>query len=361
MPDLLAAGVGTPGGGAMNRVAFIFRTDTHVADQGPVSWKADYPTEIWSSLKQIGQFAREHKAKAVLDGGDYFHVKAASRNSHALVVKSAEIQNGYPCPTWSIEGNHDVKYNNLDTIVEQPLGVLFASGVFNHLRDQTFTDGDVTVRVVGVPYSPDRTLADLLAVQKGSEDYLVCLVHALAAENPPASVEDFFGEPVFRYVDLVTDNGPDVWCFPPQTPILDWLYRPVPIETVGESVAVLGRSGPTVVEAVHPIREVSESLVRLDIEGVPPLVSGATVEHPYWVVRGLQCVLPSRSTRRCHPDKSHTSYPCTTCTKAPIVKGDWCKAGEIEAGDYVALPVPAIPVAAPSTPGLANEITYKSS
>lgn len=197
----------------MSRVAFIFRTDTHVADRGPVSWKADYPSEIWSSLEQIGQFAREHKVKAVLDGGDYFHVKAASRNSHGLVVKSAAIQNGYPCPTWSIEGNHDMKFNNLGTIVEQPLGVLFESGVFNHLRDQTFTDGAVTVRVVGVPYSPDRTLDDLLAVQKGSEDYLVCLVHALAADSPPPSVEDFFGEPVFRYSDLVTDNGPDVWCF----------------------------------------------------------------------------------------------------------------------------------------------------
>lgn len=197
----------------MSRVAFIFRTDTHVADQGPVSWKADYPAEIWSSLEQIGQFAREHKATAVLDGGDYFHVKAASRNSHALVVKSAAIQNGYPCPTYCIEGNHDVKYNNLGTIVEQPLGVLFESGVFKNLRDETFTDGDVTVRVVGMPYSPDRTLDDLLAIQKGDEDYLVTLVHALAAENPPPSVEDFFNEPVFRYSDLVTDNGPDVWCF----------------------------------------------------------------------------------------------------------------------------------------------------
>lgn len=198
----------------MPRLAFIFRTDVHMADRGPVSWKADYPTEIYSSLEQIGELAREHKAKAVLDGGDFFHVKAASRNSHGLVVKAAAIQNGYPCDTYSIEGNHDVKYNNLGTIVEQPLGVLFESGVFKHLREEVFEDGDLRVRVVGMPYDPERKLEDLRAIQKQPGDtHLIALVHALAGENPPASVEDFFGEPVFRYPELVTENGPDVWCF----------------------------------------------------------------------------------------------------------------------------------------------------
>lgn len=198
----------------MPRIAFIFRTDTHVADRSPASWKADYPSEIWANLEQIGDFAREHKATAVLDGGDYFHVKAASRNSHSLVVKSTSIQNGYPCDTYCVEGNHDIKYNNLETIEEQPLGVLYESGVFRHLRDEVFEDGPLRVRVVGVPYDPARSLEDLKAIQKKEGDtYLVAIVHALAGMNPPAKVEQFFGEPVFRYPDLVTPNGPDVWCF----------------------------------------------------------------------------------------------------------------------------------------------------
>ena len=343
----------------MPRVAFVYRTDTHVSDKSPASWKGDYPSEIWSNLEQVGQFATTHQATAVLDGGDYFHVKAATRNPHALVTKTAEIHRAYPCPTYCVEGNHDLAYNNLDSISRQPLGVLYAAKVFEQLREVVFEDGGLRVRVVGVPYSPFRKLEELRSIQKrAGDDYLIAVVHQLAGNNPPASVEDFFNEPVFRYPDLVTPDGPDLWCFPPSTPVLDWLYRPIPIERVSESLAVLGRVGPTAVEVVHPARHVAEDMVRLDVEGVPPLVPGATAEHPYWVAQGLRCVLPSRSTRRGHPDKPRTSYPCTTCSSAPSVKAEWVEAGKIKVGDYVAVPVPPIPTAAPSNPGLARLLGY---
>lgn len=198
----------------MPRLAFIYRTDTHVCDQSPASWKADYPTEIWSNLEQIGKFVREHNANAVLDGGDYFHVKSASRNPHSLNVKSARLHRTYGCPIFSVIGNHDVKYNNLETIDEQPLGVLFSAGVFTPLVEQVFEDGDLRVRVVGMPYSPFRTLGDIRAVKKKPGDtFLICIVHQLAAESPPPAVVDFFGEPVFKYADLVSEDGPDLFGF----------------------------------------------------------------------------------------------------------------------------------------------------
>lgn len=196
------------------RLSFIFRTDVHVADKSPASWKGDYPAEIWSNLEQIGELAREHQAAAVLDGGDYFHVKAATRNSHGIVVRSAEIHGAYPCPTWTVEGNHDIAYNNLDTVDRQPIGVLFASGVFRLLREEVFEQDGLRVRVVGKPYDPHRTLEDLRSIKKQpGDDRLIAVVHQLAGKNPPDHVEDFFGEPVFRYPDLVYPDGPDVWCF----------------------------------------------------------------------------------------------------------------------------------------------------
>lgn len=198
----------------MSRLAFIFRTDVHVSDRSPASWKGDYPAEIWSNLRQIGELARKHDCSAVLDGGDYFHVKAATRNPHSLVVQSAEIQAAYPCPTWSVEGNHDIAYNNLETVSKQPIGVLYASGVFNHLRDHVFEKDGLRVRVVGFPYSPHRKLGDFLSVKKQPGDsYLIAVIHALAGKNPPPNVEDFFGEPVFKYDDLIERSGPDVFVF----------------------------------------------------------------------------------------------------------------------------------------------------
>jgi len=193
---------------------FLFRTDVHVADKGPSSWKADYAEEIWSNLEQIGDLARKYKVNAVLDGGDYFHVKASTRNSHALVAKSAEIQANYPCKTYVVPGNHDIAYNNLDSLDnQQPLRVLFASQVFQRLGEMWVQEGDFKTRVVGVPYDPRRSLDELRSIQKNGEDRLIAVVHALAGENPPPEAEDFLGEPVFRYADLVTDNGPDLWMF----------------------------------------------------------------------------------------------------------------------------------------------------
>lgn len=198
----------------MPKVSFLYRTDVHVADRSPVSWKGDYPSEIWSNLEQVGQIAREREVTAVLDGGDYFHVKSASRNPHALVYRTAKLHTAYTVPTYCIEGNHDISYNNLDTIERQPLGVLYASKVFNHLREEVFTDGGMTVRVVGVPYSPFRTLDELKSIQKKpGDDFLIAVVHALAGEAPPAMVQDFFNEPVFTYSDLVSKDGPDIFCF----------------------------------------------------------------------------------------------------------------------------------------------------
>lgn len=197
----------------MSKLSFIFRTDVHTADASPASWKGDYPAEIWESLRQIGEFAHKYGAAAVLDGGDYFHVKAPTRNSHRLVAKSAAIQNTYPCPTYCVEGNHDVKHNNLDTLADQPLGVLYESGVFQHLRETVFESEGLKVRVVGFPYKHDRSLEELRSYRKAPGEYLVAVVHALAGENPPDHVEEFFGEPVFRYKDLVYEGGPDVYCF----------------------------------------------------------------------------------------------------------------------------------------------------
>lgn len=172
----------------MPRVAFVCRTDTHLSDRSPISWKADYPMEVWSSLEQVGALAKKWEANAVLDAGDYFHVKAATKNPHRLVERSARLHQGYSCPTFCVEGNHDIAYNNLDTLADQPLGVLYATKVFQHLREEVFRDGNLQVRVVGVPYSPVRKLSELLQIQKKAWRYSpYCRSSHASIEDPSTS------------------------------------------------------------------------------------------------------------------------------------------------------------------------------
>jgi len=323
-----------------NEITLVWRTDTHLADQTPKSRTDDWTATVLGKLEQVGQIAREVGAVAVIDGGDFFHIKSPGRTKHALIQKVAVVHAGYPCPVFALVGNHDVKHSDEDYLDEAPLGVLFSTTVFRTLSadGRLFKSGDLTVRVAGISYHGreyDQSL--LTSMVKGEEDYLMVAAHLLASQ---AGGEMYGGEDIVKYNDLV-GLDPDVWCFLPGTMVLDWNGRSLPIEGVYPSMSLMGRNGSVVVEEVHPSRHVREEVVSLDVEGVPSgLIPGVTLEHPFWATSGLKCYLPSRSQRRCHPDKTILSYPCSSCFMAPAVSPKWVAAGELREGDYVSIPVP---------------------
>lgn len=196
-------------------VTLVWRTDVHLADYPPQSRTDDWCETLLGKVRQVGEIARGVRADAVIDGGDFFHVKAPSRNSHRLVHKAIEAHSGYTCPVYGNVGNHDCKYGDYDFLDEQPLGVLFESGVFQRLYDKheaVFTGGPggLKVRVIGVPYH--GTVYDmkrLTSIKKGDEDYLVVVAHLLAS---PKGGTMFEGEDIVRYSDLA-GLDPDLFVF----------------------------------------------------------------------------------------------------------------------------------------------------
>lgn len=185
-------------------VTLVWRTDVHLADKGPSS-RLDgdrWPEVVSDKLLQVADVARREDAMAVIDGGDFFDKKSPSRNSHRLVRQAADIHEQYPCPVYACVGNHDCVHGNIEYLPQQPLGVLFSTGVFRRLYDEHeafFERGGVTVRVVGVPYHGYRYDLDRLAVPKGDEDYLVVVAHLLASEKGGSMFE---GEDIVPYKRL---------------------------------------------------------------------------------------------------------------------------------------------------------------
>lgn len=221
-------------------VTLVWRSDVHVSDKAPVSRTDDWNETLMGKLAQVGEIARLSNAAAVLDGGDFFHVKSPGRNAHRTIQRVAQIHRSYPCPTYVNVGNHDCKYGDYGHLPEQPLGVLFETGVFQRCYDDlevyfTAQAGDVgvhpcdrlgsgwedvdpfatghtspIVRVVGIPYHGTEYDWDRFkSIQKGKEDYLVVMAHCLASKKGGTMFE---GEDIIKYADL-KDMAPDVWLF----------------------------------------------------------------------------------------------------------------------------------------------------
>lgn len=196
-------------------LSLLWRTDVHCRDQSPESRTDVWADTVAEKLIEIGEIARRHACKAVLDGGDFFDDKTPVRTSHRLVGRMARIHATYPCPVYANVGNHDVRLAQLDNLAENPLEVLFASGAFRRLYDEheaVFEDEGVKVRVVGIPYhGPRYDLDRFRAIERGDEDWLVCCAHVLASAK---GGEMFAGEDIVRYDDLPDlAPGVDVHCF----------------------------------------------------------------------------------------------------------------------------------------------------
>ena len=200
----------------------LWRTDVHLSDHTPRSRTDNWRKAVIDKLVQVGDIARTIGAVGVIDGGDFFDVKSPSRNSHDLIREVADIHASYPCPVYGNVGNHDCVYGDIDYLHQQPLGVLFSTGVFNRLYDEheanfrVDTEGpdvDINplVRVVGIPYHGTKYNMDRFKLTKGSETYLVAAAHVLAS---PKGGSMFENEDIVKYEDL-TKLAPDVdvWLF----------------------------------------------------------------------------------------------------------------------------------------------------
>ena len=193
-------------------VKLVWRTDIHLSDKTPHSRIDDWTQTVLDKIRQVGHIAREVKASAVIDGGDFFDIKSPTRNSHSLVRQTADVHGGYPCPVYANVGNHDCVYGDYSYLHQQPLGVLFSTGVFNRLYDEheaIFEDSDLKVRVVGIPYHGVNYDLSRFDIKKGDEDYLVVAAHVLAS---PKGGSMFEGEDIVKYSDLKSLD-PDLWLF----------------------------------------------------------------------------------------------------------------------------------------------------
>ncbi len=107
----------------------IIFNDLHLADKPPRGRKPGYYEEGLDMLSEVVDIARERKAEAIVGSGDLFHVKIPWRTSHRLIQQVIGILGAAPCPVFLVPGNHDMGPAGIESLHDQPLGVLHQAGV----------------------------------------------------------------------------------------------------------------------------------------------------------------------------------------------------------------------------------------
>jgi len=190
----------------MTEFVFVTLKDIHISDRNPRSRIDNYKESILDKLRQAGMACRKLNADGALIAGDLFNLKSPSRNSHRLNQDLIKVFREYECPIYMIEGNHDITKNQLESIEEQPLGVLFADKTLIQLREQIVEKNGVKISLVGIPYTEDLELSSLKIPSKEGCASQICLMHIYS--GPKAG--SFFKERLYGYDELV-NLGPNIF------------------------------------------------------------------------------------------------------------------------------------------------------
>ena len=195
-----------------DEIFFTFFTDAHFSARPPGRRVGDYQASLMNKLKFIREWTNT-KGGSCLFGGDLLHIKTPGSfcNTKSLLRELIEELSSFKDgKLYGVVGNHDVQYDRLDTLKDQPLGVLEAAGVFEILNTNRFHLGNIDVEVVGFHTGEELdVLQKILDTPKRDEGitYRIGVAHAMAR---PGGVQDHFGHPVIGY-DLLEDIDFDVF------------------------------------------------------------------------------------------------------------------------------------------------------
>lgn len=136
----------------------IFVGDVHLKGSTPISRKDNYSEVILRKLEWIKGYADSIDCKTVIFTGDIFDTVNTSLQYFSLCLSTFKQISDSGINLYTIVGNHDIRYDSIDTLPVTPLGVLLKSEVIKLLEDLYIED----IYIKGVHYTelPSRNLSD---------------------------------------------------------------------------------------------------------------------------------------------------------------------------------------------------------
>jgi DNA repair exonuclease SbcCD nuclease subunit len=192
---------------------YLLINDVHLTNENshPSSCTSSYTDDLFDLLEQASAITAERRCKAIIQLGDFFHIKAPGRNSHALIQRAMNWVRNAPCEVWIVPGNHDLLNDRLESLNEgQPLGVLYDSGL---ARKADRYDIDIPA-VYGVPWQQfwdaeetvaDRAVTNALSSFRPSDTPQLIVTHA--PFFPPGSNPAYEHYSTEKFASMVNPSG----------------------------------------------------------------------------------------------------------------------------------------------------------
>lgn len=142
--------------------------DVHLAASPPMGCTERYTDDIKNMLVEARQYARDNDCAYTIFTGDFFHSKRGT--PPGLIRWAMETLQEWPGRKLAIVGNHDQSYRGLDSIPDQPIGLLFQEGALEWLREDI-----VTCDRISTPDGP--TISTDLFIQWSPANYFPEIDH----------------------------------------------------------------------------------------------------------------------------------------------------------------------------------------
>lgn len=146
------------------KITLVYSTDWHLSEK-PIGRRRDnYKQAILRKISFVSDLAQKVQGIG-LCGADVFHYKKPDHpcNTVSLIVDTLQALRSFPtgCVYGGI-GNHDLFFDRMESLPNQPLGLLIATGAYFDLTKQTvvFTNQSDSfgVQVEAFPYENDGTV-----------------------------------------------------------------------------------------------------------------------------------------------------------------------------------------------------------
>ena len=190
----------------MTDFIFISANDIHISDTGPRSRIDNFKETMLGKIDQMRIACSKLQADAALITGDLYNLKNPSKNSHRLNQELIQAFRKFPCPIYMIPGNHDLTGNNLESLQEQPLGVLYADGTLVNLTHEILKKNGHKVSLVGIPYIDNFDISTIHIPDKDDSIIQICLMHVYA--GPKGTM--LFKNRIYGY-DELSVLDPDIF------------------------------------------------------------------------------------------------------------------------------------------------------